>query len=87
MIGSTVGSIVFISHFFPALPIFHAAFLGMIGGVIGQLGDLTESALKREAGIKDSGALLPGHGGILDRLDCLLFISPFVFYYKEFIIK
>lgn len=87
IMGSTIGSIVFIKYFFPSLPLGHAAILGVIGGVIGQLGDLTESALKREAGIKDSGALLPGHGGILDRLDCLLFIAPFVFYYKEFIIK
>jgi len=87
IMGSTIGSIVFIKYFFPSLPLGHAAMLGLIGGVIGQLGDLTESALKREAGIKDSGALLPGHGGILDRLDCLLFIAPFVFYYKEFIIK
>lgn len=87
MVGSTVASIVFFLFFFPSLTIYHAVFLGLIGGVIGQLGDLTESALKREAGIKDSGSLLPGHGGILDRLDCLLFIAPFVFYYQEFIIK
>lgn len=86
IIGSTIGSIVFMTCFFPSIPLFHKVFLGLAGGVIGQLGDLTESALKREAGIKDSGALLPGHGGILDRLDCLLFISPFVFYYREFII-
>jgi len=87
IVGSTIGSIVFMKYFFPSLSLWHAVFLGLTGGVIGQLGDLTESALKREAGIKDSSSLLPGHGGILDRLDCLLFISPFVFYYKEFIIK
>jgi len=87
MIGSTLGSVVFFLIFFPDLSIVHAFFLGLAGGVIGQLGDLTESALKREAGIKDSGMLLPGHGGILDRLDCLLFISPFIFYYREFIIR
>ncbi len=87
ILGSTIGSIVFIKYSFPSISLWHAAILGLTAGVIGQLGDLTESALKREAGIKDSSALLPGHGGILDRLDCLLFISPFVFYYKEFIIK
>lgn len=87
MIGSTLGSVVFFRIFFPNLPIMHAFFMGFAGGIIGQLGDLTESALKREAGIKDSGNLLPGHGGILDRLDCLLFIAPFIFYYKEFVIR
>lgn len=87
MVGSTLGSVVFFLFFFPHLPILHAFLMGLVGGIIGQLGDLTESALKREAGVKDSGTLLPGHGGILDRLDCLLFIAPFIFYYREFIIR
>ena len=85
--GSVVGCLIFRHWFFPVLTVTHAAILGLVGSVVGQLGDLSESALKRAAGVKDSGVILPGHGGILDRLDCLMFITPFVFYYQEFVIR
>jgi len=55
-------------------------------GSVGPLGDLFESMLKRSSGIKDSGSIFPGHGGILDRIDGLLFIGPVVFYIKEYFV-
>lgn len=85
--GSLLGSIIFQQLIFTELSLRHALIMGIMGGIFGQLGDLFESALKRSAGVKDAGSLFPGHGGILDRLDSLSFIAPFVFYYHDFVIQ
>ncbi|MEK6284607.1 MAG: phosphatidate cytidylyltransferase [Acidobacteriota bacterium] len=69
--------------FFHEIPVVHALALGAAMGVIGQIGDLAESMLKRGAGVKDSGVLLPGHGGMLDRVDSILFCAPVLFYYSR----
>lgn len=59
-------------------------YMGLVVGIIGQLGDLIESMFKRDVGVKDSSNILPGHGGILDRFDSLLFVSPFIYFYLSY---
>lgn len=65
----------------PQVPIVHAVALSLAVGVAGQAGDLAESAMKRNAHVKDSGTFLPGHGGVLDRIDSVLFAIPVAYYY------
>ncbi|HEX8888128.1 MAG TPA: phosphatidate cytidylyltransferase [Pyrinomonadaceae bacterium] len=67
--------------FFAELPLKFALPLAAVMNVLGVLGDLTESALKRGAGAKDAAQILPGHGGLLDRLDSLLFNAPVIYYF------
>ena len=73
--------------FLPSLPWTASMVMFLLIGTAGQIGDLYESALKRSARIKDSGTLLPGHGGMLDRIDALLFASPVAFIFKEYILS
>jgi phosphatidate cytidylyltransferase len=77
VLGSVfASSLVALIFEFPPLPLL---LLGLLCGFAGQLGDLGESVLKREAGVKDSGSLIPGHGGFLDRFDSILVNSSLAF--------
>lgn len=87
VIGSILGGLLFQHLFFSELPLVHAVIISFFGGILGQLGDLFESALKRIAGVKDAGHIFPGHGGILDRFDSVSFIAPFVHYYQCFLLR
>jgi phosphatidate cytidylyltransferase len=65
----------------PELGWFDLVAMAAVGSVLGQLGDLAESLIKRSRGVKDSGSILPGHGGLLDRVDAVLFIAPYMYCY------
>ena len=81
LLGGVVAALVVRRLGLPALPLRDAVALGLLVSGAGTVGDLFESLLKRWAGVKDSGALFPGHGGMLDRLDSLLFGGPVLYYY------
>jgi phosphatidate cytidylyltransferase len=81
LVGGALAAVVVRQIGLPSLPLSGAIALGLGVTVLGTLGDLFESLLKRWAGVKDSGALFPGHGGMLDRLDSLLFGAPVLYYY------
>jgi len=79
--GASVGALLAHFWFLKPLPLEHALPLAIVAGGLGQLGDLVESLIKRSTGIKDSGWIVPGHGGLLDRIDALLVASPVVYLY------
>lgn len=80
LVFTVLVSLLFRRLFLPELSVAMALFLGTVIGVLAQLGDIFESALKRRGGVKDSSSLIPGHGGILDRFDGVLFALPAIYY-------
>jgi len=83
--GSAIGATLAHFWFLPSIPLSHALPLSIVAGALGQAGDLGESLIKRATGVKDSGQIVPGHGGILDRVDALLLTSTVVYLYTLFV--
>lgn len=83
--GSLAGAFLAKFTFFPGLSVADCIITAVVLGLLGQLGDLFESLLKRSCGVKDSGTIVPGHGGILDRIDSILFAAPVAWWYAHYI--
>ena len=87
LVGSIGGTLLAKFTFFPQLTLTDALLTAVLVGVLGQTGDLFESLLKRSFGVKDSGTCIPGHGGVLDRLDSIIFAAPALYYYVIYFFK
>ena len=83
VVGTLIGFVLGVTLLKGTLSWTHAAFIGLLLSVLGQLGDLSASLMKRTAGVKDSGDIIPGHGGFIDRCDSLIFSAPTLYYYLE----
>jgi len=87
IVCTTLYGILYINSFSGLyLNVLHYLILGILCGIISQLGDWAASAIKRNVGIKDFGHIMPGHGGLLDRIDSLIFVAPTVYFYIKFVI-
>lgn len=90
IVGCTVVMLiygVFLNRQINYISLHHYIILGLLCGIISQIGDLTASAIKRFVNIKDYGNIMPGHGGALDRIDSMIFLAPLVYFYISFLVK
>ncbi len=92
-IGGVLGCILitflyglFVIRYVDNMPIHHFVIIGVLNGIISQIGDWAASSIKRYVNVKDYGKIMPGHGGVLDRFDSILFIAPVVYFYISFIV-
>ena len=81
LLGAELGGLLGHFVYLRSIPLEHVVPLALVAGALGQCGDLIESLLKRATGIKDSGSIVPGHGGMLDRIDALIIVAPVVYLY------
>lgn len=86
VVSAAIGAVVAKYTFAEYLELSQAVVLGLAVGIIGQFGDLVESMIKRDADVKDTSGIIPGHGGVLDRFDGLFFTAPLLYYYLKFFI-
>lgn len=86
IIGCVFGMAAYGMFFLNSISLYHFIILGILCGIISQIGDLAASAIKRYVKVKDYGNIMPGHGGVLDRFDSILFVAPVIYFYLSFII-
>ena len=86
LVGGIIVSLIIVAIFDLSIGYGHAIILGILVSIFGQLGDLVESLLKRHTGVKESGNLMPGHGGLLDRMDSVVFAGVVVYLYYIFVV-
>ncbi len=87
LVGSLIGTFLVRALIMNFVPWYHALILAFIIWIISPMGDLIESMIKRSIGVKDSGTIIPGHGGLLDRLDALTFAGPFAYVYVKYVLS
>lgn len=86
LLGCIIVSIFIAYYLYPSIALVHWVLMAILASSLGTIGDLIQSKLKRTAGVKDSGKIMPGHGGMYDRLDSVLYASPFIYAYLIYVI-